>query len=204
MPGGAINPLDTRSPTESTTPDERFLRRWSPRALAGAPVSEATLMTLFEAARWAPSCFNAQPWRFSYVLRDSPAWAVALDTLVEANQAWARQAGALIAVISRTRYEHNDKEADTHSFDAGAAWMSLALQADAMGLATHGMRGFDMAAARAAWKVPEVYQLPALIAVGYPGAVEDLPDTYRDREVPSPRKALTEIVFADNFGALEA
>lgn len=121
---------------------------------------------------------------------------------METNQSWAKNAGALVGVASRTRYEHNDKPAPTHSFDTGAAWMSLALQAAHMGLVTHGMQGFDQAAARATFKVPAIYDLPAIIAVGYPGDVESLPADLKSREAPSPRKPLAEILHRNTFGEL--
>ncbi len=179
-----------------------FLTRWSPRALSGKALNRGEVEALVEAARWAPSCFNAQPWRFAYTLAGTASFDALFATLVEGNQAWAQRAGALIAVISRRQYEHNDKPAATHSFDAGAAWMSLALQAQHMGLVSHGMQGFDNSAAREVLKVPDVYDLPALIAVGQPGEVDTLPEAYREREAPSPRKPLTEILHTDTFEGL--
>ena len=134
---------DTRELTPGTAPDPIFPARWSPRAMSGEALTEAQVLTLLEAARWAPSCFNAQPWRFAYGLAGTEAFARIFGSLVEGNQLWASQAGALIAVIARSEFEQNGQPAPTHLFDAGAAWMSLALQARAMGLVTHGMRGFD-------------------------------------------------------------
>ena len=112
---------------------------------------------------------------------------------------WAARAGALVALITRTLYERNDKPAPTHSFDGGAAWMSLALQAAELGLVTHAMQGFDAQAARHILSVPEAYDLPAIIAIGRPGDLDDLPESYRERERPSPRKALAEIMFEGGF-----
>lgn len=202
-----VSEIDTtavREVTPNTQVDPIFVNRWSPRAMSGQPLTDAQLVTLLEAARWAPSCFNAQPWRFAHALRDTPHWQPVFATLVEGNQAWAEHASALIAVISRSEYEHNGSPAPTHSFDAGAAWMSLSLQATRLGLVAHGMQGFDQVAARAALQVPEVYDLPAIIAVGYPGVLEDLPENYREREVPSARKSLDEIAFAGNFAELRS
>ena len=122
--------------------------------------------------------------------------------VVEAAVLYDEKHGALIAVISRTEYERNGKPAPTHSFDAGAAWMSLALQAEHMGLVSHGMQGFDAAAARDVLKVPGVYDLPALIAVGYPGDIAPLPEDYREHEAPSLRRPLHEILFTDTFEEL--
>ncbi len=193
---------DTRELTPGTAPHPMFPGRWSPRAMSGEALTEAQVLTLIEAARWAPSCFNAQPWRFAYGLAGTEAFERIFDCLIEGNQVWARQAGALIAVIARSEFEQNDQPAPTHLFDAGAAWMSLALQAGTMGLVTHGMRGFDQDALRAALAVPAVYDSPAVIAVGSPGQLEALPDKLKEREVPSGRKALEEIVYAGTFTKL--
>ena len=197
-----INVAQHREATSGLSVDQRFLDRWSPRAMTGQSLQDTELLTLVEAARWAPSCFNAQPWRFAYVANSSPGWQELLATLVPGNQAWAQRAGALIAVISRKEFEHNGASAPTHAFDAGAAWMSLALQASAMGLVAHGMRGFDLDAARDCLKVPQLYELQAIIAVGHPGRVEDLADAYQERELPSGRKTLVEIAFAGGFERL--
>ena len=123
--------------------DQQFINRWSPRAFNGKPLSQEQVMTLVEAARWAPSCFNSQPWRFVYAIKDSAHWQAMLKLLMDMNQAWAQHAGALIAVVSRNTYQGNNNPAPTHSFDTGAAWMSLALQARAMGLASHAMWGIE-------------------------------------------------------------
>ena len=182
--------------------DPIFLERWSPRALSGETISEEQIQTLIEAARWAPSCFNAQPWRFAYASAEQTGFKALFETLLEGNQAWVKNAGALIAVVSRSHYEQNGKPAPTHSFDAGAAWMSIALQASRMGLVTHAMQGFDQEQARQVLSVPDVYDLPAIIAVGHPGDVSVLPEDYQARETPSGRKPMTEILFKENFNSL--
>lgn len=195
-----INALDTR---DSDYPiDPMFLARWSPRAMSGDQVTADEIKTLIDAARWAPSCFNAQPWRFASAVSGQPEFDALFETLLEGNQAWARQSGALVAVISRTRYERNDKDAPTHSFDAGAAWMSLALQARTMGLVSHAMQGFNADAARKVLAVPAVYDLPALIAIGKPGDISVLTDDYQSRETPSERKPLSDILFHGDFKEL--
>lgn len=180
----------------------QFRRRWSPRALAGAPLAERDVLTLLEAARWAPSCFNAQPWRFAWVLPGTAGWEALFAALIEGNRAWAARAGALIAIASRSTFEQNGQPHPTHAFDAGAAWMSLALQAHHLGLVAHGMRGFDVPAARAALALPDGYDLWAIVAVGHPGRREDLPEAYQARETPSPRLPLGAIAFAGGFHAL--
>jgi nitroreductase len=180
----------------------QFRSRWSPRALAGTPLAEQEVLTLLEAARWAPSCFNAQPWRFAWVLRGAAGWDALFAALIEGNRTWAARAGALIAIASRSTFEQNGQPHPTHAFDAGAAWMSLALQARHQGLVAHGMRGFDVTAARTALALPEGYDLWAIVAVGHPGHREDLPEAYQARETPSPRLPLDAIAFAGGFHAL--
>jgi nitroreductase len=199
-----IDAASVREITPGVAVSPRFPGRWSPRAMAGTALARDEIEALLEAARWAPSCFNAQPWRFAYVLRGSNGWQSLFETLVEGNQAWAQRAGALIAVISRTEYEHNGEPAPTHGFDAGAAWMSLALQAFELGLVAHGMRGFDVEAARLVLAVPDVYEIHAIIAAGHPGDIGDLPEAYQEREKPTPRKALSEIAFEHSFEELKS
>lgn len=179
--------------------EDLFLQRWSPRALSGEPVEETELLRLFEAARWSPSSYNGQPWRFLYARRGTPRWQTFFDLMVEFNQGWAKDAGALVVVLSRTRFEHNDKPARTHSFDAGAAWMALALQGAAQDLVVHAMQGFDYDAAREALEVPEVFEVECMVAVGKPGQIEDLEEGLRDREKPSGRKSVDEIAFEGVF-----
>ncbi len=198
-PAVAVRGVDTET---YVTLDQRFPARWSPRAMNGEALTTMEVDTLLEAARWAPSCFNAQPWRFAYTIQGDDDWSRFFDALIEANQTWARNAGALIAVSARIRFEHNDNPAATAGFDAGAAWMSMALQAQHMGLVTHGMYGFDQDKARSALQLPEVYELCAIIAVGHAGEKDDLPETYREREVPSDRKPLDEIRFHGSFADL--
>ncbi|MGH7354237.1 MAG: nitroreductase family protein [Candidatus Rokuibacteriota bacterium] len=176
-----------------------FVRRWSPRAMSGEPIPVAELMRLFEAARWAPSSYNGQPWRFLWARRDTPHWPKFFGLLGESNQRWAHRAAALIVVVSRTLFEHNGQPARTHTFDAGAAWENLALQGSAMGLVVHGMQGFDYERARTELRVPAEFDVEAMIAVGRPGRVEDLPELLHAREKPSPRKPVAEIALEGGF-----
>jgi nitroreductase len=115
-----------------------FVDRWSPRAMSGEAVSTADLMTLFEAARWAPSAGNTHPWRILYAHRDTEHWPVFFDLLVERNQKWCRNAAALLVFVSRTTNEETGKPLRTHSYDTGAAWENLALQGTRAGRAWHG------------------------------------------------------------------
>jgi nitroreductase len=179
--------------------DEIFLNRWSPRAMSGEEISEDELMTLFEAAKWAPSSFNNQPWRFLYARRNTENWLPFFNLLAEFNQAWAKNASALIVITSKKTFEHNRKPARTHSFDAGAAWQNLALQGSARGLGVHGMQGFDYDKAREVLNVPDDCEVEAMVAVGKPGNKEELPEKLREREFPSARKKLSEIVFEGMF-----
>lgn len=180
----------------------QFPARWSPRALADEPLTSVQMATLLEAARWAPSCYNEQPWRFAYALRGDERWQAFLGVLVEANRTWAARAGALVAIAARRHFERNGKPNPVHAFDTGSAWMSLALQASHMGLVAHGMFGFDMEAARRTFGLPDGYDLCAMAAVGLPGRAEELPQALREREVPSLRKPLGEIAFHGGFAAL--
>jgi nitroreductase len=176
-----------------------LFHRWSPRAMSGEEISEQELMILFEAARWAPSSYNAQPWRFLYARRGTANWDRFFDLMVEFNQGWTKHAAVLMVVVSRKTFESNDQAAPTHSFDAGAAWQNLALQGSTMGLVVHGMQGFDYEKARAVLNIPEHFQVDAMIAVGKPGKREDLPEDLQEREQPSDRKPVAEIVIAGGF-----
>lgn len=193
-----IDPAATRE-SELAGLHPQFLRRWSPRAMTGEPISEQELLTLFEAARWAPSSYNAQPWRFVYAHRDTDYWPRLFNLMVEANQAWTRNAAVLVLVTSRNRFEHNDKPAPTHRFDAGSAWMSVALQASHMGLVAHGMQGFDYEKAQSEFGIPDQYSVDAMFAIGRPGDIEGLPEQAREREKPSSRRPLGEIISEGEF-----
>ena len=182
---------------------DQFLNRWSPRAFTGEPLSDATLMQLFEAARWAPSAFNLQPWRFVYARRDSEHWERLYSILIEYNRMWVSTASALAFIIS-DRFRRKEGEAPipsySHSFDTGAAWGFLALQAHHMGLAAHGMTGFDPDLAYADLGVPESdYRIEAAIAIGRPTDPSVLPEMFRAREVPSSRNPVGGFVFEGRF-----
>jgi len=171
-----------------------FLRRWSPRAMSGEPLTERELMTLFEAARWAPSTYNEQEWRFLYARRDTPNWPLFFNLLMEANQAWCKNAAVLVVILARKVFTHNSQPNPVHLFDAGSAWENLALQATAMGLISHGMAGFDFGKARATLNVPEHFAVAAMCALGRPGNPEDLSPQLRERETPSSRRPLGDTI----------
>jgi nitroreductase len=179
--------------------EQLFLNRWSPRAMSGEELSEAELMPLFEAARWAPSSYNNQPWRFLYARRNTPHWPQFFDLMIAGNQNWAKNAAVLVVIISKTTFDHDGNPSPTHTFDTGAAWANLALQATLRGLVTHGMQGFDYDKARQVLQVPADYTVEAMVAIGKPGNKDDLPERLRQREVPSGRKRLAEIVWEGHF-----
>jgi nitroreductase len=171
-----------------------FLRRWSPRALSGEPLTEAELLTLFEAARWAPSTYNEQEWRFLYARHDTPQWPQFFDLLAEGNQAWCKRAAVLVVVLARKTFARNGKPNPVHLFDAGAAWENLALQAMFMGLVAHGMQGFDFEKARTSLRVPDHFAVAAMFALGRPGNPADLPPELREHEVLSGRRPARESI----------
>jgi len=177
---------------------ELFLRRWSPRAMSGEALTPGEMWSLFEAARWAPSSGNSQPWRFVYALAGTPDFPRFFALLAGGNQPWCAKAGALVVVASRNR-KPDGKAQRTHSFDTGAAWMSLALQGTTMGLVVHGMEGFDYGRAAEAIALPADHTIEAMIAVGKPGRREDLPEPHRSREAPNGREPAAQWAFAGRF-----
>ncbi|MGI4860901.1 MAG: nitroreductase family protein [Janthinobacterium lividum] len=185
--------------------DPLFIERWSPRAFSPEAIPEADLLTLFEAARWAPSAYNSQPWRFIYARRDSASWPVLLGLLNEFNQSWAKSAAALVFVLSnsvmRPPGSANDVPARSHSFDAGSAWGFLSLQATRMGWYTHGMTGVDFDRAFGELRVPAGFRVEAAVAIGRLGDKSQLPEMLQARETPSARQPLAELVFEGRFGA---
>jgi nitroreductase len=179
--------------------DKLFLDRWSPRGMTGETVSQEDLMTLFEAARWAPSSYNNQPWRMLYARRDTEHWQTFFDLLVEFNQSWVKNAGALVLFISKTHFDFNGEPSVTHSFDTGAAWENFALQGSLKGLVVHGMQGFDYERARTALNIPEGFQVEAMVAVGKPASPETLPEDLKEKEKPSDRRTLEETICEGKF-----
>lgn len=176
-----------------------ILNRWSPRSMTGDPISEEDLMSLFEAARWAPSSYNAQPWRFLYAKKNTPEWPLFFNLMIEFNQSWTKNAAVLVVVISSKNFEHNNKPSHTHSFDTGAAWMCLALEASARGLVTHGMEGFDYSRATKDLEIPDSYQVEAMVAIGKRAPKEALSEDLQKKEIPSSRKSTKEFIKAGKF-----
>jgi len=179
--------------------DKLFLDRWSPRAMTGEAIPQEDFISLFEAARWAPSSYNNQPWRLLYARRDSEHWSLFFDLLVEFNQDWAKNASALVLFISKTHFDFNGEPAVTHSFDTGAAWENLALQGWLKGLVVHGMQGFDYERARTALNIPEGFQVEAMAAIGRPADPATLSNELREKETPSDRRKLEQTICEGPF-----
>ncbi len=196
----------TPSPRQPEHPiDPVFLARWSPRAFAPDTISEAELLGLFEAARWAPSSYNSQPARFVYGRRGTPAFDKLLDLLNPFNQSWAKQASAIVFILSnslmRPPGQDKDVPSRSHSFDAGAAWMSFALQAQMRDWYTHGMVGVDFDRAFADLDVPQGYRVECAIALGRIGDPASLPDQLRGREQPNDRHPLAALAMEGSYKA---
>jgi len=179
--------------------DKLFLDRWSPRAMSGEEVSEKELMVLFEAARWAPSSYNNQPWRMLYARRNTPHWNLFFDLLGDFNKGWVKNAAAMVLFISKTTFDHNGEPSETHSFDTGSAWENFALQGMLKGYIVHGMQGFDYRRAKTDLKIPDGFAVEAMVAVGRPGDPSVLPEDLRKREAPNDRRKLDKTVCEGPF-----
>ncbi len=176
-----------------------ILSRWSPRSMTGEELGDDDIMPLFEAARWAPSSFNNQPWRFIYAKRNTEHWDRLFNLLVDANKTWAKKAALLAVVISRKNFEFNEKPARTHQFDTGSAWENLALEASSRGIVAHGMQGFDYEKAKTELGIPADFEVMAMIAIGKRGPKENLPTELQDKEKPNDRKALKDIIMEGTY-----
>jgi nitroreductase len=179
-----------------------FLDRWSPRSFTGEPVPDTVLLSAFEAARWAPSASNAQPWRFLVARHGDAYWEEFVALLAPRNALWASQASALILILSALRLERRGEiVANTsHSFDAGAAWTNFAHQALLLGWHTHGIGGFDRQAARERLAIPENVAIEAMVAIGRLASLDTLHPEFHATESPNGRRPLDETVFAGRLG----
>lgn len=201
----SVNPsamIKTNRQPEVAEVDSLFLNRWSARAMSGQVVTEQELMPLFEAARWAPSSSNEQPWRFIYAYRGTGEWDTMFDLLVPFNQEWCKNGSVLVVMVSK-RVSKNGGVNRCHSFDTGAAWQNLTLQGYMKGLVVHGMGGFDYERAQKVLNIPNNYQVEAMCVIGKPADVKVLSTDLQAREKPSGRKALYEIVCEGTFNFKE-
>jgi nitroreductase len=190
------NPAPVESPVH-----ELVLHRWSPRAFGDKPVSPAILKSIFEAARWAPSSSNSQPWAYIVATKDDKAnFDKILSTMVEFNQGWAKHAAVL--AISVAQIKNKEGKPNPLAFhDVGSASAQLSFQAVADGLYVHQMAGFDANKAREVFHIPDDWQAVATMAIGYPGDANSLPDKLKEREqAPRVRKALADFVMTGDWG----
>lgn len=178
-----------------------LVERWSPRSFVAEPIPNEDLHVIFEGAALAPSAFNLQPWTFLYAQRGDANWDLFLSLLVPFNAGWAKDASALVFIVSDTLQKRGDQPAPlySHSFDAGAAWACMALQATALGYHVHGMTGIDFDRAVTELRIPADYRLEAAVAIGRIGSPDALPDGLREREFPSGRRPLAETVRPGRF-----
>lgn len=185
--------------------DEVFLKRWSPRAFDGSEMPEADLKTILEAARWAPSAFNVQPWRFVYARRNEASFDELFSLLDDFNQGWAGFASALVFLFSDTLVDGVREDGPVpsafHAFDAGGAWAQAALQATSLGYHSHAMAGLRRDRIHQSLGVPERYKAEIAFAIGRQGDKEMLHEDLQAQETPSGRKPLTEIAFSGRFGS---
>jgi nitroreductase len=193
----------SRKPAPASEPiHEIITERWSPRAFDPRPIEPQKLRTLFEAARWSASCFNAQPWFFVIATKDHTVdYQRVLGTLIELNQAWAKNAPVIGFSVARLNFEHNGQPNRFAFHDVGQATAHLALQAAHMGLQVHQMAGIDPQKAKEEFHVPDGYEVVAGLALGYPGDPASLPEPLREREVAArQRKPLSSFVLSGDWG----
>ncbi|MGB9466233.1 MAG: nitroreductase family protein, partial [Candidatus Acidiferrum sp.] len=175
--------------------------RWSPRAFSDKPVDREILASMFEAARWAPSSNNEQPWAYLVATKDNPEdFSKTLSVLVEFNAGWAKDAPVLVLAVSRLNFPNGNPNRNAF-YDTGAATILLSIEATARGLAVHQMAGFDHVKAKQVFEIPADCEAIAAFAIGYPGDPDSLPEKLRDREIaPRTRKPLTEFVMSGRWG----
>ena len=180
-----------------------FINRWSPRAFTGECIDDQTLFCLFEAARWAPSSYNSQPWRYIYAKNDSPQWSDFLVLLSDFNRSWAKNASALIVALSKMVFTPPDAQAPmqmpSHAFDAGAAWQNLALQAHLLDWSAHALGGFDKQKTREILCIPQEFAIEAMIAIGKKTDKSILAEHLQEKEHPSQRKPISEWISHATF-----
>lgn len=179
--------------------DSVYAERWSSRSFTNEDVSEDVLYSLFEAARWAPSAGNAQPWRF-IIARTEADRQKFLSFINEGNVIWCDKAPVLVAVISQVKWKEDGRDDNpTHAFDTGTAWGYLSLEATRKGLVAHAMGGFDHLKAKKTLSIPDGYVIHAIVAIGYRGEKKNLTPQLQEREKPSTRKKIEEFISEGTF-----
>lgn len=171
-----------------------FIHRWSPKSFSNETINENDLWAILEAAHWAPSCFNEQPWRF-YVAKSNEMKANFVAFLSESNREWARTAPVLIAIVSKLTFSKNDKPNRWNAFDSGTAWGYMTMEAYQRGYATHAMGGFNKEQAKEVLGLTDDYQVQAIVAVGRYAPQDSIPQEERKLESISTRKPATEVTF---------
>lgn len=182
--------------------NELIQNRWSPRAFGDKPVSQEVLRSLFEAARWAPSSSNEQPWAYIVATKDDAEnFEKSLGALVEFNANWARKAPVLVIAVAQLAFAKNNAPNRNAQYDVGAASLQLSIEATARGLVVHQMAGFDPETAREAYNIPQGWEPIAAMAIGYPGDASSLPEPLQSREkAPRSRKRIREFVMSGQWG----
>jgi nitroreductase len=180
--------------------DPEFIARVSTRAFdPNKSIDQKILASCFEAARWAPSCYNNQPWRYLWAKKGSATYQAITDSMIEFNRIWCKNVPILVVICTRKAFIKNAKPSVTASLDTGASYMSLVLQAHKYDLATHAMDGFDREKLRKSLSIPDVYHLEALLALGYPGPLNVIPEEIQSKETPTERMPLSQIVSENDF-----
>jgi nitroreductase len=191
------NPAPVQYPVQ-----DLIKNRWSPRAFSDKPVPKEVLQSLFEAARWAPSSNNEQPWAYIVATKDdADNFEKSLGTLVEFNANWAKKAPVLVIAVAELAFAKNNAPNRNAQYDVGAASLQLSIEATARGLVVHQMAGFDPETAREAYNIPQGWEPIAAMAIGYQGDASSLPEPYQTREkAPRNRKAIREFVMSGEWG----
>lgn len=192
-------PADTKFPIH-----DLLKQRWSPLAFSSQPIEKERLKSLLEAASWAASSYNEQPWHFIVATKDNPEeFNRLLSCLAEGNQVWAKNAPVLMISVAKLYFEKNGTDNRHALHDVGAAVSNLAIQATSLGLFIHQMAGFDVAKAKELYSIPQKYEPVAAIAIGYPGDPEILPEQYQQRQFsPRQRKPIQTFVFTGGWGQI--
>jgi nitroreductase len=194
--------MSTPNPRKAdATVDPLFISRWSTRAYTGEEIPESVLLSVLEAARWAASARNAQPWRFVIARRNGETFDRLVPTMSSVNQKWAPKVSALIALLSAKAYPAGDGTEPNpyHTFDAGAAWANLSLQANMLGWRTRAIGAFDRGRAAVVMKVPDSHAIEILVAIGRAGSPDALPEDLRKLNAPNTRTPLRDLISEEAF-----